>query len=83
MTFTKFTKRRKGTKKNKLEKEIIKVQMKADLHMHGPIGFQPYWLKAQSYAGKNLLKEIADEAFKKNNFKMRQRKYSRKLCLRF
>ena len=40
--------------------------MKADLHMHGPIGLQPYWLKAQGYAGKNLLKEIADEAFRKN-----------------
>ena len=34
--------------------------MKADLHYHGPIGFQPYWLKAQGYEGKNLLEEIAD-----------------------
>lgn len=40
--------------------------MKADLHMHGPIGFQDYWLKAQGYKGKNLLKEIADTCFKRN-----------------
>src|SRR3989344_5081906 len=38
---------------------------RADLHMHGPIGFQPYWLKKQKYAGKNLLQLIADECFKK------------------
>lgn len=30
----------------------------ADLHMHGPIGFQDYWLKVQGYAGKNLAEEI-------------------------
>ena len=28
--------------------------IRADLHMHGPIDFQPYWLKKQGYAGKNL-----------------------------
>jgi len=33
--------------------------------MHGPIGFQPYWLRKQGYAGKNLLQLIADECFKK------------------
>lgn len=37
--------------------------MKADLHMHGPIGFQNYWLKKQGYDGKNLLKGIADICF--------------------
>lgn len=37
--------------------------MKADLHYHGPIGFQPYWLKVQGYEGKNLLREIADACF--------------------
>lgn len=34
--------------------------IRADLHMHGPIGFQPYWLRIQGYEGKNLLKLIAD-----------------------
>ncbi|MEK6928498.1 MAG: PHP-associated domain-containing protein [Nanoarchaeota archaeon] len=38
---------------------------RADLHMHGSIGFQPYWLKKQRYAGKNLLQLIADECFAK------------------
>lgn len=37
----------------------------ADLHMHGVIGFQEYWLKVQGYQGKNILKEIADTCFKK------------------
>ena len=36
--------------------------MRADFHMHGPIGFQPYWLKVQGYSGKNLAKEIVDTA---------------------
>ncbi len=40
--------------------------MKADLHYHGAIGFEPYWLKVQGYEGKNLLKEIADSCFKKD-----------------
>lgn len=40
--------------------------IKADLHYHGPIGFQPYWLKVQGYEGKNLLKEIADACFRRN-----------------
>ena len=39
--------------------------IRADLHMHGPIGFQPYWLKKQRYAGKNLLKLILDESYRK------------------
>lgn len=39
--------------------------MKADLHYHGPLGFQPYWLKVQGYEGKNLLEEIADVCFEK------------------
>jgi len=34
--------------------------VRADLHMHGAIGFQPYWLKKQGYSG-NLLKLITDE----------------------
>lgn len=41
------------------------MEIRADLHMHGPIGFQPYWLRKQSYAGKNLLQLIADECFSK------------------
>ena len=40
-------------------------KMKADLHMHGPISFHPYWIKVQSYERKNLLKEIADSCFNK------------------
>ncbi len=40
-------------------------KIKADLHMYGPIGFQPYWLEKQEYAGKNLLKLIADVCFKR------------------
>lgn len=40
--------------------------LKADLHYHGSIGFQPYWLKVQGYSNKNLLKEIADAAFSRN-----------------
>lgn len=39
--------------------------VKVDLHMHGPIGFQPYWLKKQGYEGKNLLEEIAKTCFRK------------------
>lgn len=39
---------------------------KADLHMHGPIGFQDYWLKVQGYQGKNLLKLIADSCFERD-----------------
>ncbi|MEK6871460.1 MAG: hypothetical protein AABX16_01000 [Nanoarchaeota archaeon] len=41
-------------------------RIKADLHYHCPIGFQPYWLKVQGYLEKNLLKEIADACFKRN-----------------
>ena len=41
------------------------AEIKADLHMHGPIGFQDYWLQSQGYEGKNLLKEIADSCFNK------------------
>lgn len=37
-----------------------------DLHMHGTIGFQPYWLKVQEYEGRNLLKLIADKCFKRD-----------------
>ena len=33
--------------------------------MHGPIGFQDYWLEVQGYAGKNLLKLIADSCLDK------------------
>lgn len=36
---------------------------RADLHMHGPIGFQPYWLEKQGYAGKNLLQMLADTCY--------------------
>jgi len=38
---------------------------RADLHMHGSIGFQPYWLKKQGYAEKNLLQLIVDQCFVK------------------
>jgi predicted metal-dependent phosphoesterase TrpH len=40
--------------------------LKADLHYHGPIGFQDYWLRVQGYQGKNLLKEIVDAALRKD-----------------
>ncbi len=39
--------------------------IKVDLHMHGPIGFQRYWLEKQGYKGKNILNEIADSCFRK------------------
>jgi hypothetical protein len=39
--------------------------MKADLHYHGAIGFQPEWLKMQGYSGMNLSKLIADAAIAK------------------
>ncbi len=39
---------------------------RADLHYHGPIGFEPYWLRVQGYSGKNLLKLIADTCFKRD-----------------
>lgn len=38
---------------------------RADLHYHGPIGFEPYWLRVQGYKGKNLLKLIADTCIKR------------------
>ena len=41
------------------------MEIRADLHMHGSIGFQPYWLRKQGYAGKNLLQLITDECFSK------------------
>jgi len=34
--------------------------------MHGPIGFQPYWLKVQGYEGQNLLKLLADSCISRN-----------------
>ena len=34
--------------------------------MHGPIGFEPYWLRVQGYAEKNLLQLIADQCFKRD-----------------
>lgn len=37
--------------------------MKADLHMHGPIGLQPCWLRMQGYSGKNLLRLVAENCF--------------------
>lgn len=37
------------------------TKIKADLHMHGPIEFQPYWLRVQGYAGKNLLQLLTDK----------------------
>ena len=41
-------------------------RIRADLHMHGLIGFQPYWVGKQGYDGKNLLKEIADACFSRD-----------------
>jgi len=38
---------------------------RADLHYHGPIGFEPYWLRVQGYKGKNLLQLIVDACFKR------------------
>lgn len=40
--------------------------VKADLHMHGAIGFQDYWLRLQRYEGKNLLQLIADRCFERD-----------------
>ena len=40
-------------------------KVKVDLHMHGPIGFQEFWLKDQGYGGKNLLRLIADSCLDK------------------
>ncbi|MBI5391993.1 hypothetical protein HZB00_03235 [Candidatus Woesearchaeota archaeon] len=40
--------------------------MKADLQVYGAIGFQPYWLKAQGYTGKNILQLIVDQCFKQD-----------------
>ena len=43
----------------------IPRKVKVDLHMHGPIGFQEFWLKDQGYGGKNLLRLIADSCLDK------------------
>src|SRR3989344_6411884 len=40
-------------------------KIKADLHMHGPIGFQKHWLRDQGYGRKNLLELIADSCLDK------------------
>lgn len=40
--------------------DLPKRKIRADLHYHGPIGFQPYWLKVQGYGRVNLLEEITD-----------------------
>jgi hypothetical protein len=37
-----------------------KKQLRIDLTAHGPIGFQPYWLRIQGYGGRNLLEQFAD-----------------------
>jgi len=42
------------------------LRLKADLHMHGPIGFQDYWLKVQGYEGTNPLEEIAKTCFSRD-----------------
>ena len=34
--------------------------------MHGPIGFEPYFLRKQGYGGGNLLKLIADACFQRD-----------------
>lgn len=39
------------------------VEIKADLHFHGPIGFERHWLEVQGYQGKNLLQLFADSCF--------------------
>ena len=40
--------------------------IKADLHMHGLIGFQRYWQEKQGTYGKNLLKLITNRCFEKD-----------------
>jgi len=40
--------------------------IKADLRMHGVIGFQDHWLRLQGYEGKNLLQLIADRCFERD-----------------
>lgn len=34
--------------------------LRIDLHMHGPIGFEDYWIRKQGYNGKNILEELTD-----------------------
>ncbi len=39
--------------------------MKADLHNHLLIGFQPEWLKIQGYSGRNLAEVLFENAAKR------------------
>ena len=45
---------------------MLLKNIKADLHMHGPIGLQKYWLKSQGYGITNPLEEISKHCFDKN-----------------
>lgn len=38
----------------------IRNPIRVDLTAHGPIGFQPYFLRAQGYRGRNLVRLFAD-----------------------
>lgn len=45
---------------------MVKIdEQRFDAHMHGPIGFQPYWLRKQGYSGKNVLALMIDTAVKR------------------
>lgn len=39
---------------------MVKTHLRVDLTAHGPIGFQPYWLRTQGYQGRNLLEQFTD-----------------------
>ncbi len=40
--------------------------IRVDLTAHGPIGFQPYFLRKQGYAGRNLVRAFADACERRN-----------------
>lgn len=42
------------------------LNFRADLTAHGPIGFQPYWLRTQGYAGRNLIELFSDACAKRD-----------------
>ena len=39
--------------------------IRADLSAHGPIGFQPYWLRKQGYEGDKILELMTDACIKR------------------
>src|SRR3989344_5732764 len=45
---------------------LRKKYARVDLTAHGPIGFQPYWLRTQGYAGKSLIKLFTDNSARRD-----------------